>query len=87
MNVPFILSTIPVGPSHGVCISYLMQFSRACGSNRDFHDRDVLLTRKLLIQGHLLAKVKSSLRKYYGQHHDMVNHYEMSVLQMITDML
>jgi hypothetical protein len=64
-----------------------MQFARACGSNRDFRDRDVLLTRNLLIQGLLLAKVKSSLRKYYGHHHDLVNHYEMSVLQMTTDML
>jgi hypothetical protein len=30
-------------------------------------------TRKLLNQGFLLAKLKSSLRKFYGRHHDLVD--------------
>jgi hypothetical protein len=40
-----------------------------------------MLTRKLLKQEFLLAKVKSSLRKCYGHHHDMVDHYGISVSQ------
>jgi hypothetical protein len=86
VNFPFIFSTIPVAPSYGVCISQLMRYSRACGANHDFRGREVLLTRRLFNQGLLLAKFKSSLRKYYGHHHDLVNHYEMSVLQTTTDM-
>jgi hypothetical protein len=36
-----------------------------CGSCHDFLDKGLLLTRKLLNQGNLLVKLKSSLRKFY----------------------
>jgi hypothetical protein len=32
----------------------------------------LLLSRKLLNQGFLLVKLKSSLQKCYGRHHDLV---------------
>jgi len=35
----------------------------------------LLLTRKLLNKGFLLGKLKSSLRKIYGRHHDVVDRY------------
>jgi hypothetical protein len=44
------------------------------------------LTRGLLNQGVLLAKLKSLLRKLYGRHPDFVDRYGISVLQMTTDM-
>ena len=50
-------------------------------------DRGLLPTRKLLNQGFLLVKLKSSFRKFYGRNHDWVDRYEISVTQMITDML
>jgi len=43
-------------------------------------------TRKLLNQGFLLVKLKSSLRKFCGCHHDLVDHYGIYVSQMTTDM-
>ena len=46
----------------------------------------MLLTRKLLKQGFLLVRLKSSLRQLYGQNHDLVDHYGISVSQMTTDM-
>jgi hypothetical protein len=46
----------------------------------------LLLTMKLLNQGFLLVKLKSSLRKFYGRHHDLVDRYGISVSQMTTDM-
>jgi hypothetical protein len=55
----------------GVYISQLIRYSRACGSYQDFIDRGLMLTRKLLKQGFLLVKRKSSLRKFYGRHHDL----------------
>jgi len=33
-----------------------------------------------------VVKFKSSLRKIYGRHQDLVNSYGISVSQMITDM-
>jgi hypothetical protein len=52
----------------------------------NFLDRGLLLTRKLLNQGFLLDKLKSSLRKFYGPRHNMVDYYGISVSQMTTDM-
>ena len=63
-----------------------MLYSRACGSYQDFLDKGLLLTRKLLNQGFLLDKKTSSLRKFYGLHHDLVNRSGISVSQMTTDM-
>jgi len=37
-------------------------------------------------QGFLLVKMKSSLRKFYGHHHDLVDSYRISVSQMTMDM-
>jgi hypothetical protein len=39
----------------------------------------LLLTRKILNQGFLLVKLKSSLRKFYGRHHDLVDRFGISV--------
>ena len=39
-----------------------------CCHRQDFLDRGLLLTSKLLNQGFLLVKLKSSLRKFYGGH-------------------
>jgi hypothetical protein len=64
VNLPFICSNIPAAPAYGVYISQLIRYSRACGSYQDFLDRGLLLTRKLLNQGFLLVKLKSSLRKF-----------------------
>ena len=86
VNVPFICSNIPAAPAYGVYISQKIRYSRACGSYQDFLDRGLLLTRKLLNQGFLLVKLKSSLRKFYGRHHDLVDCYGIFVSQMTTDM-
>ena len=44
----------------------MIRYSRTCGSYQDFLDRGLLIARKLLSQGFLLVKLKSSLRKFYG---------------------
>ena len=59
---------------------------RACGTYQDFRDRGLLLTRKLLNQGFLLIKLKSSFRKFNSRHHDLDGRYGISVSQMTTDM-
>ena len=62
-----------------------LRYSRACGSYQDFLDRGLVLTRKLLNQGFLLVKLKSSLRKFYGRHHDLADHCGISVSQNKND--
>ena len=86
VNFSFICSNIPAAPAYGVYISQSIRYSRACGSYQDFLDRGLLLTKKLLNQGFLIIKLKSSIRKFYRRHHDLVDRYGISVSQMTTDM-
>ena len=55
------------------------RYSRVGGFYQDFLDRVLLLTRKLQNQGLLMAKLKSSLGKFFGSHGDLVNRYGISV--------
>ena len=73
VTFPCICRNIPAAPPYGVYISQLIRYSRACGSYRDFLDREFLLIRKLMNQWFLLVKLNSSLRKFYGFHHDLVD--------------
>ena len=86
VNFPFICSNISAAPAYGLYISPLIRYFKACGSYQDFLNRGLLLTRKLLNQEFLLVKLKSSLRKFYSRHHDLVDRYRISVSQMTTDM-
>ena len=72
--------------AYGVYISQLVRYSRSYESYHDFLDRGLLLTRKILNQGFLVDKLKSSLPRFYGRHHDLVNRQGVSVSQMTTDM-
>jgi hypothetical protein len=68
-----------------VYISQLIRcFPRTYCSEQDVLDWRLLLTRKLLKQGFLLVNLKSSLRKFYNRHHDLVNRYEISVSHTTT---
>ena len=86
VSFPFICSNIPAAPAYVVYISQMIRYSRACGSSQDYLDRGLLLTRKLLNQGFLFVKLKSSHRKFFGHHHDLVDRYGISVSQMTTNM-
>ena len=73
--LPFICSNIPAAPTCGKYASQLVRYPRACGSYRDFLERGLWLTRKLLNQGFLVVKLKSFLRKGFN---DLVNRYGIS---------
>ena len=42
---------------------------------------------KLFNQEFQMVKMKSSFRKFYGRHHDLVCRYGVAVSQIISDML
>ena len=60
----------------------LIRYSRACACYQDFINRELQLTRKLLSQGFLRERLESSLGKFFGRHHDLVDRYEISISQM-----
>ena len=86
-NFPFLSSNIPSSPAYGVFISQLIRYARACSSYECFILRAARLSSKLLRQGYVKERLKSSLRKFYGRYGDLIKHYEVSLSQMLHDIL
>jgi hypothetical protein len=60
--------------------TFSLLYSRVSGTYLDFLDILLLLIMKVLNQGFLVVKFKSSLRIFYGRHHDLVNRYGIYVI-------
>ena len=86
-NFPFLRSNIPSSPAYAVFISQLLRYARACFSYECFILRATRLSFKLLRQGYVMERLKSSLRKFYGRYGDLIKHYEVSLSQMLHDIL
>jgi hypothetical protein len=46
-----------------------------------------MLTQKLLKQGYVVPRSKSSLQKCYARYHDLADCYELSISLMTIDLL
>ena len=86
-NFPFLSSNIPTSPAYGVFISQLIRYNRACSWYGCFILRATRLSNKLLWQGYAKERLKSSLRKFYGRYGDLIKQYEVSLSQMLNDIL
>ena len=86
-NFPFLSSNIPSSPVYAVFISQLIRYARACSSYECFILRAALLSSKHLRQGYVMERLKSSLRKFYGRYGDLIKYYEVSLSQMLHDIL
>ena len=86
-NFPFLSSNIPSSPAYGVFISQLIRYTRACCSYECFILRAARLSSKLLGQGYVRERLKSSLRKFYGRYGDLIKHYEVPLSQILHDIL
>jgi len=60
VNYSFLDSNIPSSPADGVYMSQLIRYSRTYNSYRHFLHRSVLLTSKLLRQGFIETRLRSS---------------------------
>ena len=86
VNFPFLSSNIPSAPAYGVYTSQLIRYARASSQYEDFTNRSILLTKKLLLQGYEEERLKLTLRKFYGRHHELVDHYNVTISQLATDL-
>ena len=84
---PFLSSNIPSSPAYGVFISQLIRYSRAWSSYECFILWARRLSSKLLKQGYLAERLKSSFRKFYGRYGDLIQQYEVSLSRMLNDIL
>ena len=80
-------SNIPTSPAYGVFISQLKRYARACSSYGCFILRATRLSNKLLEKGYVKERLKSSLRKFSGRYGDLIKQYEVSLSQMLNDIL
>ena len=81
------LSVIPSSPAYGIFISQLIRYARACSSYECFILRARRLSSKLRKQGYLVRRLKSSFRKFNGRYGDLIQQYEVSLSQMLNDIL
>ena len=86
-NFPFLSSNIPSSPAYGVFISQLIRYARASSSYECFILRARRLSSKLLKQGYLVERLKSSFRKFYGRYGDLVEQYGVTLSRMLNDIL
>ena len=86
-NFPFLSSNIPSSPAYGVFISQLIRYARACSSYECFILRARRLSSKLLKQGYLVERLKSSFRKFYGRYGDLVEQYGVTLSRKLNDIL
>ena len=80
-------SNVPFSPAYGVYIYELIRNAWACSSNECLILRDRRLSSKLLKQGYLVERLKSSFRKINGRYGDLIQQYEVSLSQMLNDIL
>ena len=83
-NFPFLSSNIPSSPAYGVFISQLIRYARASSSYECFILR---LSNKLLGQGYVKERLRSSLRKFYGRYGDLIKQYGVPISRMLHDIL
>ena len=86
-NFPFLSSNIPSSPAYGVFISQLIRYARACSTYECFILRAMRLSNKLLGQGFVKERLKSSLRKFYGRCGDLTKQCEVPLSRMLHDIL
>ena len=86
-NFPFLSSNIRSSPAYGVFISQLIQYARTSSSYDCFILGAVRLSNKLLGQGYVKERLKSSLKKFYGRYGDLTKQYEVPLSRMLHDVL
>ena len=88
-NFPFLSSNIPSSPAYGVFISQLIRYAGLAPRMNVLLSimRARRLSSKLLKQGYLVERLKSSFRKFYGRYGDLIQQYEVSLSRMLNDIL
>ena len=74
-------------PAYGFSMLQRIRYIRACQYFTDLFNHAIhyFLTLKLLEQGYVASRLKSSLQKFYGGHHELVNHYGVFICTMKAD--
>jgi hypothetical protein len=83
--VNFPCSNIPLSPAHGIYVSQLIRYAKACSTHDQFLNRSRLLTDKLMLQGFIESRLMSAFRKFNGRYDDLIYNYKLSLSHMLFD--
>ena len=86
VNFPFICSNIPSLHLYEVFISQLKRYATGYRNYADLLYRTRILTLRLLKEGYVATRLKSSFQKFYGRHHELMDHYGVSICIIKTDL-
>ena len=86
MTFHSVLSTFLSASAYGVFNPQLIRYARPCRNYADFWYHARLLTITILEQGYVAKRLKTSLQKFYGRHHELVDRYYVSIFTMRTDL-
>ena len=76
---------VPRATSYGVYISQLIRFARACSNVRDFNERNLYITNKLLHQGYRYFKLRKYFTKFYYRNSDLVLKYNTDLKTLLRE--
>ena len=71
-NFPYLSNNIPSSPAYNFFMSLLIRYARAGSSYECFTLMSSRLSYKLLEQGYVRERLKSSLRKLYRRYGDLI---------------
>ena len=83
VNFPFLDGDVPRSTSYGIYISQLVRFSRACNNVKDFNERNLCITCKLLKQGYRYHKLRKTFCKFYRRYQDLIQKYNCSLTVLL----
>ena len=64
VNLSFLSSNMPSGPSYGIYISQLIRYVRCCSNYDDFRHRHIMPSETLVSQGYRYERSRNSFKKF-----------------------
>ena len=85
VNFPHMDSNIPSKPAYEVVISQLVRYLRICCNYQDFAYRSKLLTTRLLRQGYVYQKLRSTYKTFVHRYPMTLQKYGRCLKNIITE--
>ena len=85
VNFPHLDGDVPHATSYGTYISQLIRFARGCSYVKDFNERNLTLTKKLLQQGYRFHKLRKTFSKFYYRNSELLNKYQTPLKTLLCE--
>ena len=83
VNFSFLDGDVPCSPYYVVYISQLIRFAKVCSNNKDFNNRNLFLTAKLLKQGYRYHIIRKAFSKFCHRHSELIVKYNIGLKALL----